>query len=274
MAIVAGFIVACGSSGSDPADARYDAANQAGHDATIEPAIDAGIDARIDVVIDAGTDAGAGVALVCSDCHTAATLSAAHAVHINGGSDSAAIPCSECHPLFTSSSHITGPVIVAFATEPGDIAALGGLSPTWSAQTKTCASVYCHGGGTTVTGGSVTTPNWTITDGSQEQCDSCHGDPPVANSHLQSTKDFCNVCHEDALQGGRIDSRRIGLHVDGVTDVMLTTEWGTHDHGLSVAPPGHPVNNDYSSCVICHGPTPPGLPNVKQETMTCTTCHE
>jgi predicted CxxxxCH...CXXCH cytochrome family protein len=219
-----------------------------------------------------GTDAGT-TALDCATCHTSANLSAAHVVHIDGGSSSSPFPCSECHTLYTSLSHESPTAMIAFATAAGDIANLGGLSPTWNAGTATCSSVYCHGGGTTITDGTNTTPNWSITDGSQDQCNSCHGDPPVANSHLQSTTDFCNVCHLDAIQGGIIVPS-LNLHVNGAIDVMPESQWGTNDHGLGTPPPGHSTGNvDFSSCVVCHGPTPPGLPNVVQEVMTCTSCH-
>ena len=209
--------------------------------------------------------------LDCATCHTAANLSAAHAVHIVGSSSSAPFPCSECHTLYTSMSHTSGAAVVTFATEAGDIGKTGGLSPTWNATATTCSNVYCHGGdGTVITNGNVTSPNWTKVDGSQDACDSCHGDPPTSASHIQCTKDFCNVCHSDVHQGGSISSTT--LHVNGVVDVMTESTWGTLEHGLATAPPGHPDAVDFSSCEVCHGSPPVG--NSPVEVMTCTTCHD
>ncbi len=158
-------------------------------------------------------------------------MSAAHTVHIDGGTDSSPFSCSECHTLYTSLSHESPTAVITFATVSGDIANLGGLTPSWSASTTTCSSVYCHGngaapvsgtdGGTliTITDGALTSPDWSKTDGSQAQCNSCHGNPPVANSHIQCTKDFCNVCHTNAVQGGDFTTGNT-LHVNGVIDVM------------------------------------------------------
>ena len=263
-------------------DAGYDGGSDAGYDGGSDAGYDGGTDAGVDGGTDAGTDGGT-AALDCVLCHTSATLSAAHAVHIDGGSASSAFSCSECHTLYTSASHQSGTAVINFATASGDIANLGGLSPAWSAATTTCSNVYCHGNGSallsgsdagvTITDGTVTGPNWSKTDGSQNQCTSCHGDPPVANSHIQCTSDFCNVCHVDALEGGLMVPS-LKLHVNGVVDVMAESLWGTNDHGLGTPPPGHDTGNvDFSTCVVCHGPTPAGISEATQEVMTCTSCH-
>jgi len=268
-------------------DAGYDGGSDAGYDGGSDAGYDGGSDAGYDGGSDAGSDGGSDGGngpLDCALCHTSATLSAAHSVHIDGGSSSSPFSCSECHTLYTSLSHESPTAVINFATVPGDIANLGGLTPAWSAATTTCASVYCHGngaaplsgdGGTiiSITDGLNTTPNWSDIDGGQSQCNSCHGDPPVANSHIQCTSDFCNVCHVDTLQGGVVVPS-LNLHVNGVVDVMPQAQWGTNDHGLGTPPPGHDTGNvDFSTCVVCHGPTPAGLPEAPQEVMTCTSCH-
>jgi predicted CxxxxCH...CXXCH cytochrome family protein len=208
-------------------------------------------------------DAGSGAELECAGCHTAANLSAAHAVHIAPAGSSSGFACSECHPPFATLSHANWPTSVTFATGLGDIATSGGLAPAWNAATKTCSSVYCHGGRGTVV-------SWNIVDGSQSKCDSCHGDPPVASSHVQCTQEFCQVCHSDAIQGGGID---VGskLHINGEVDVMAKSEWGTVAHGASTKPAGHPAAIDFTTCEVCHGSTPVG--NASSRAMNCSSCH-
>ncbi len=220
---------------------------------------------------DGGTDDGGTVALDCATCHSAGTLSAAHAVHIAGSGASPAFGCSECHTLYTSASHEAGAAVITFATQPGDLAKTGNLSPTWTAATATCSSVYCHGGdGTVLHGGSATSPIWTKADGSQDRCDSCHGNPPAANAHVQCTKDFCFICHAGWQQGGAMKANS-KLHLDGKIDVMPMSAWGTVEHGFDFAPPGH-VAADFSSCNACHGTPPVG--NAPTRTFDCHSCHD
>lgn len=214
---------------------------------------------------DAGThDAGmpdAGSGINCSSCHAAVPTSGAHTAHLQSSSIASGMGCSECHVVPTDTSHATQPLAITFATGPGDIATLGGLTPTWTAATSTCSGGYCHGGGTTLSGGKVTTPTWTILDGSQSKCDSCHGNPPTANGHIQCSPAFCNVCHLDTYSGGGIDTSA-HLHVNGVLEVLALAQRGTINHGASTPPPGHPANVDFDTCAVCHSTA-----------KTCTSCH-
>ncbi|HUJ25848.1 MAG TPA: CxxxxCH/CxxCH domain-containing protein [Myxococcales bacterium] len=267
-------------------DAGIDAGVDAGEDAGIDAGEDGGTDAGEDGGIDAGTDGGTdgGVdagPLDCSTCHTVATLTTpAHDVHIAGGTSSSPFPCSECHTLYTSAH--PGTPVINFATEAGDIANKGGLSPTWTAATTSCSSVYCHGGDGT-SGGKVPSPNWTIVDGSQARCDSCHGNPPPvtanpASPHVQCTADFCFICHLDGnpYMANSIDATNKQLHINGVVDVMPVDSWGTIAHGTDTPPPNHPAT-DLNTCNACHGSPPVG--NAPTEKMSCGlngtvgTCH-
>jgi predicted CxxxxCH...CXXCH cytochrome family protein len=68
-----------------------------------------------------------------------------------------------------------------------------GNEPTY--QAGTCASAACHDiANYTVApgGGTVTTPRWTMVDGSQATCTSCHGMPPPL-PHVQ--RSACESCH-------------------------------------------------------------------------------
>ena len=206
----------------------------------------------------------------CAGCHAATSLSAAHSAHLGFGDCSSGFTCTECHPAYNSLSHSTWPTKVQFATAKGDIATSGGLSPAWDSAAMTCSSVYCHGGGAAVTGGNSTEPKWTLVDGSQDKCDSCHGFPPSDSVHVQKSPQYCHLCHADVTADGKI-SIYTGLHVNGVVDVLPKSQWGTVQHGASTKPIGHPGTIDFASCETCHGATPVG--NAPSETMTCGTCH-
>jgi predicted CxxxxCH...CXXCH cytochrome family protein len=106
----------------------------------------------------------------------------AHTSHLSARHALAApVACSSCHVVPADAfapGHLDGST--ATVTFSG-IAALG--TPSWARATATCAS-YCHGA--TLGGGTVASPVWTTTDGSQIACGSCHGLPPPA-PHVQSS---------------------------------------------------------------------------------------
>jgi predicted CxxxxCH...CXXCH cytochrome family protein len=138
----------------------------------------------------------------------------AHQAHLLGGNLRAPIKCSECHVvpgMVTEEGHIdTLPAELTW----GPLATSAGAEPEWSLVTSTCASNYCHGA--TLTGGSNTEPIWTVVDGSQDACGTCHGAPPPAphpNVHE------CQMCHPDTVTAdGQIDLVS-GKHINGTIDV-------------------------------------------------------
>ncbi len=82
--------------------------------------------------------------------------------------------CSECHSV-PSSLNDTGHIDSALPAEMiwGTLARTDSLNPVWNGST--CSDVYCHGA--SLSGGSNTAPNWTVVDGSQAICGTCHGIP-------------------------------------------------------------------------------------------------
>ena len=65
-------------------------------------------------------------------------------------------------------------------------------------------------------GGQRTSPRWTMVDGTQRQCDSCHGAPPPL-PHPARTD--CGACHLNAqADGGFV---RPDLHVNGRVEFAL-----------------------------------------------------
>jgi predicted CxxxxCH...CXXCH cytochrome family protein len=83
-----------------------------------------------------------------------------------------------------------------------------------------CVNSYCHGDsfiGGRPSGGSLVQPLWTVVDGSQVSCGTCHGLPPPL-PHPEDA-DICSDCHHN------IDSDRNFalplLHVDGIVTFFV-----------------------------------------------------
>lgn len=155
----------------------------------------------------------------------------AHLSH-SGTAARGPISCLECHAPFAAP-----PVTVAF----GGLARAQGAAPLWSAETRTCSGVYCHGGD-----GVTPTPpaSWAYVDpdrprAPEEACSGCHGYPPPPP---HATSASCSTCHSVSVKAdGTIDVQG-GHHVDGVVDVSCN---GCHSfpptsgaHVVHAGPPG------------------------------------
>ena len=143
----------------------------------------------------------------------------AHATHVLGTGIARLVPCSECHivPLVADGVQhpdpLGGPAPVVF----GPVATHDSASPVWDRATRTCTDVFCHG--STLRGASMRPlPVWTLVDGSQRRCDSCHGYPPPG-SHAQRID--CETCHYAVVSAGGVISNP-DLHVDGVLQADIT----------------------------------------------------
>jgi len=109
----------------------------------------------------------------------------AHLAHLgNTRLRSAAIACTECHVVPSSTSHATGVVDMTWGT----LARSAAVVPTWTGAT--CTN-YCHGA--TLLGGTAKAPTW-VGDATQAACASCHGAPPVNAFHTR-TDLACSACH-------------------------------------------------------------------------------
>jgi predicted CxxxxCH...CXXCH cytochrome family protein len=123
----------------------------------------------------------------------------------------------------------------------GVLATADGAMPSWDGAN--CAGVYCHG--STLSGGTNTTPAWTVVDGSQDVCGACHGLPPDP-PHSAST--LCGVCHGAVADNTpAITAAGAALHINGTVEVA-----GTH-------------------CNSCHGDSGSDAPPVDTEGNTATT---
>ncbi|MGC4000856.1 MAG: CxxxxCH/CxxCH domain-containing protein [Anaeromyxobacter sp.] len=203
----------------------------------------------------------------CTSCHaTTALATGAHAAHLQGGAVAGPVACSECHVVPTDTAHAELPVSVAFATAAGDLAAHGGLVPSYDPGSKTCSSVYCHGGG--LSAGSNTSPAWPG-GAAQAACGTCHGMPPTANEHPQVTTAYCTGCHPGTMNDdGSLDVAG-GEHVNGIVEAVSFS----HDDSMAggwLAGHQHAASTDGGvSCKACHGADFKGGTSGR----SCYTCH-
>jgi predicted CxxxxCH...CXXCH cytochrome family protein len=173
------------------------------------------------------------VPMACNACHGDATGAAppadlmgnvltsfpgvgAHRSHLEGSGIARKVACGECH-LVPAEVLVFGhldtppPAEVIFS----GVAKAFGASPAYDGVT--CTNTFCHGDDFVLghdSGGLATQPLWTLVDGSQKQCTSCHALPPPP-PHPPGPS-FCSDCHTGfgvTLQVLDPDS-----HVNGVVD--------------------------------------------------------
>ena len=206
---------------------------------------------RIDLAagnhIDGSIDTGA---LACNGCHGSDDNAAppvaldgsndtdnpgvgAHQSHLTGGSMRTAIACEECHlvPAAPSDPGHTDSGLPAELSW-GPLATADGQQPSWASDQASCANTYCHGA--SLSGGSQTVPVWTVVDGSQSACGTCHGNPPPPPHSASSN---CSACHpQTVLPDGSIDVAA-GHHIDGVKDSAAMACNSCHGNADNDAPP-------------------------------------
>jgi predicted CxxxxCH...CXXCH cytochrome family protein len=155
------------------------------------------------------------------DTSTSAGAVGAHQAHLAGSGRARAVPCAECH------------LVPERVLEPGHVDSFGPAEVTFSGAAVafgatpqyvdgSCSNTACHGGSFPVrgrdSGGSLTRPSWTIVDGSQAACGTCHGLPPP-RPHPYHSED-CGRCHENVSLDGK-SFLRPELHVDGIVTFTL-----------------------------------------------------
>ncbi|HEY6004579.1 MAG TPA: CxxxxCH/CxxCH domain-containing protein, partial [Anaeromyxobacter sp.] len=176
----------------------------------------------------------------------------AHRSHV-GAAHALAEPlgCEACHAKpadALDAGHVDGPTAtVAF----GGLASKG-TAPAWSRGEATCSSTYCHGA--TLAGGTNTSPIWTVLDGTQAACGTCHGNPPATGRHGQHVISWsvpCFACHP-RVAGRPFDP---SLHVNGTKDMNRSPDasvyGGFADWDPGAAGPGTLTG----TATGCHGAT-------------------
>lgn len=236
------------------------------------------IDGNVDVTNDQPCDTchgSGGVAAPPKDTSGGTTTNlrgvGAHRSHIKASTWRAEITCDQCHKVPTSTTSL-GHIDTALPAELtfGNLAG----NATWNGST--CSNAYCHGAtlksGAGSAGGKATRPLWTVVDGSQSQCDSCHGAPPPAPHPADPD---CGKCHDTMTAGGGLVITDPARHIDGTLDVNGGVACNSCHGGANNAPPKDNQNNTNTNTrgVGAHqshlAPT-----NRFFKAVVCTDCHQ
>jgi predicted CxxxxCH...CXXCH cytochrome family protein len=229
----------------------------------------------------------------------------AHTSHLTTPDGLAAVlACSDCHGtvVLNTASHMNG--VTNFTWN--SLATRGGaLTPTYTAATRVCANVYCHGGGMPGgdTSGSNRAPVWNVAflsaTLSRAACASCHGfPPPVSAGHPAVTIPASWPATGAATAAlGTTCSCHANISTTGTTYANIFVNKTLHINGTVEVSGGHAVpfyahaTPPFSSCTGCHnasaaGPYPAATagaaPNCRgchaaaDPTLTstgCTSCH-
>ncbi|MBS1124740.1 MAG: Multiheme cytochrome, partial [Deltaproteobacteria bacterium] len=201
----------------------------------------------------------------------------AHRAHIGSSKMHKRIECATCH-MVPQEIGAPGHIDTALPAE----LTFGGIADgsVWNRDTATCSNNYCHGASLTNTiggssgsaGGAATEPVWTLVDGSQRQCESCHGYPPPA-PHPQNPD--CGTCHPTMNPGQDRELAYAELHVDGRLDVIETAACDScHGANGQSAPPKDTAGNVATSQrgVGAHAQHLVTNPTW-HAAMACTDCH-
>lgn len=144
----------------------------------------------------------------------------AHQIHLAGTERSRAVTCPECHAVperVLEPGHVdtSSPAELTFS----GAAVAFGAAPRY--ENGRCTNTACHGAvfpRNHDSGGSLVTPRWTVVDGTQAACGTCHGLPPP-RPHPYYSQD-CGRCHENMSPDGTTFVRP-DLHVDGIVTFSL-----------------------------------------------------
>ena len=165
----------------------------------------------------------------------------AHRSHTTTSTWHAGVTCDQCHRVPTSTTSIghTDSALPAELT----FGNLAGSTTTWNGST--CSNNYCHGATLTSgggpAGGTATRPVWTVVDGSQSQCSSCHGAPPPPPHPVDPD---CGTCHTTMTAGGGLVITDPTRHINGTLDVDGAQACNAcHGGATSDAPPKDTLGN-------------------------------
>ena len=150
----------------------------------------------------------------------------AHRSHLQASGWHLEVACGDCHKVPATVSalgHMDSPqpAELTFSARAGNT--------SWDGAT--CSGSACHGADLNA-GGTNTAPTWTVVDGSQAACGTCHGAPPPA-PHPQSTN--CGLCHPNMANGSPVFVSP-QTHIDGNLDVDLSGVGCNACHGSAQNP--------------------------------------
>ncbi|WP_428262480.1 CxxxxCH/CxxCH domain c-type cytochrome [Haliangium sp.] len=198
----------------------------------------------------------------------------AHRSHINPAPTfHRAVQCDDCHTVPAAvgdDGHLDGDDVAELTF--GDVATANGTAASWDRDNTTC-TVYCHGASLEDGGGSLTTPDWTRVDDTQNRCGTCHGAPPP-EPHPSDTN--CGTCHP-TMKPGTLEFLDPASHINGELDVVdgaLDAVCGScHGEGDESSPPRDLAGNTERSA--------PGVGAHRQHVgdsdwhrdLSCVQCH-
>lgn len=146
----------------------------------------------------------------------------AHQIHLAGTPRSRAVACEECHVVPNDvlvAGHVDTPS-PAEVTFSGTALAFG-ATPAYS--NASCSGTPCHGAvfpNGHASGGSNTAPVWTVVDGTQAACGTCHALPPPAPHPKAEFNPVCSACHQN-IAPDNLTFTDPSTHVDGVVTFIL-----------------------------------------------------
>jgi predicted CxxxxCH...CXXCH cytochrome family protein len=158
----------------------------------------------------------------------------AHQSHLAASDWYGTLACTACHLVpacVLDAGHVDSSPPAELTW--GELALKDGASPLYDAASSTCSGVYCHGA-TLMAGGTLTAPAWTVLDGTQASCGTCHGIPP-GPPHVSDGA--CSNCHTGVIdESGVIVSA--SLHINGMVEVEAAEDCSAcHGSSDNAAPP-------------------------------------
>jgi predicted CxxxxCH...CXXCH cytochrome family protein len=174
------------------------------------------------------------------------------------------VACADCH------------VVPADVASPGHMdgdnkaeVIFGAVARTSTWDGTTCTT-GCHG--TAAWGGSKVSPMWTLVDGTQSTCGSCHGAPPPPP---HPTETNCASCHP-TMEEQSLTFRDPASHINGVVDLVDASLTGgcTTCHGsTSSAPPKDLAGNTARTARGVGAHEIHLAVSNWHRTVTCSSCH-
>lgn len=156
----------------------------------------------------------------------------AHIIHLFDNDLGKQIECNTCHSVptsFSSAEHLDsdGKAELIF----GNLAIHQNVNPVYDFSSNKCSNSYCHGNfvfykdssafasfytAPTMRGNNFSA-KWNQVDGTQTECGSCHGLPPIG--HIAATLNSCVNCHSGVVnaQGEIINPVK---HINGVKNTF------------------------------------------------------
>ncbi len=193
----------------------------------------------------------------------------AHQKHLDPASAwHRSITCADCHSV---PADVGSPGHMDDADRKAEIT-FGAIAGTGGRWNGTSCVVACHGDSTT--GGTAIEPIWTLVDGTQSKCGSCHGAPPPA-PHPSDTN--CASCHPTMEEGSMV-FRDASSHINGVVDLIggggPSGGSCTSCHGSTNAAPPKDLDGNTARTAAGVGAHQIHLaPSTWHRAVTCSNCH-